>query len=354
MIEAQRPRRRRPPQAAPKKTKATRIPVTTYVFAAFASVAAALIIWLLALVAYWIAPAGAPVSVPDFVGMTYDTAAATATSKHLSIRSIAHRADSKAAKDTIIGQLPYAGEHVREGRAILVIVSDGSPTAQVPNVSGMTQREATVALENQRLEVGKVSRRFDTGVVAGTVIQQDIDALTAVPVGSKVDITVATGRPLRYTPPFVGLPLTVVEAAAKENGIALDKPAFLPPAPSAPPKGIIIAQNPVPGTMLDSTTKISLDVSGGPIPTPTPTGNLLAAPALPNPDSMRGLRVSVNVPSENPPAQVRIVVQDATGARTIWNQATGGGQTLWFDLGVTGSATLETYVNDQLVSAVPI
>jgi serine/threonine-protein kinase len=325
----------------------------SYVVFALIAIASALVIWLLAELAYWIAPAGAPVSVPDFIGKSYDTAVVMAARDRLGIRVIARRPDSKMPKDSIIGQLPYAGERVRQGRSIAVIVSDGRPTAQVPNVSGMTQREATVALENVRLDVGGVAHRHDPSVVAGTVIEQSIDPLTAVPLGTKVDVTVATGRALRYTPQFVGLPLAMVQQAAQENGITLDKPSYIPPAPKAPAKGIVVAQDPTAGTMLDSGTKVALQISGGPLETPSPSVNP-QTPVLPNPDTMRGLRVSVVVPPENPPAQVRIVVQDGTGARTVWDQKTTGGQTLWFDLGVTGTATLETYVNDQLVSATPI
>jgi len=355
VIETARPRRRRTPQpGAPRGRPGARIPPITYVIFALVIIAAGLILWLTVTAAYWLAPAGSPVSVPDVVGMTFDEASSAASGAHLGINVIARRPDAKAPKDAIIGQLPYAGEQVREGRIISVIVSDGTLTAQVPNVSGMTQREAAVALENVRLDAGKVQTQRDLTVDAGTVIGQSVDPLSTVRVGTRVDLVVATGRPIKFVPTFVGLPLSVAQAAAKTRNIALTAPQFNPIAQGAPPRGIIVAQDPVPGSNLAPTDKISLTVSGGPPPAPVPSPTAIASSVLPNPDAMRGLRVSVKLPSEPQPSQFRIVVQDGTGARTIYNQQTTGGFTLWFDLSVTGGATLETYVDDQLVSATPI
>ena len=357
MIETERPRRRRSPSPRAKGRRPGRsVPVISYVIFALFIVAAGLVLWLTMSAVYWLSPAGAPVAVPNLVGMTYDEAASAVLGAHLGINVIARRPDSNAPKNAIIGQLPSAGERVREGRIISVIVSDGVPTAQVPQLDGLTEREAVVALENVRLDAGNVRSQRNPGVIAGTVIDQSIDPFSTVRVGTRVDLIVAAGRPLEYVPTFVGVPLSVAQAAAKERNIALAAPQFNPIARGAPPKGIIVAQDPPPGSNLEPNDKISLSVSGGPLPTPLPSPIAVvnANAALPSPDAMRGLRVSVKLPSEPQPAQFRIVVQDGTGARTVYNQQTTGGFTLWFDLSVTGGATLETYVDDQLVSATPI
>ena len=351
-MSSPRPHLRRLRETPRQRAGSKRISTATFVLFALFCVAAGLVIWFTATVAVWLAPAGAPVAVPNLIGMDLVEAALAAGRAHLTLHQIAARPDSKFPKDAVIGQLPYAGEMVREGRVIAVIISAGAPTTQVPQLGGMTEREAAVELENQRLDIGRVSRRQDNTVDAGTVIAQSVDPFTTLPIGSKVDVTVATGRPVRFTPAFIGLPLEVAVAAAKQNGIMLDAPRLLGPTSGAEPKGIVVAQDPMPGTTFDSSQKIALDVSGGAPPTPQPSPTV--TPVLPNPEAMRGLRISVKLPAEPGPTDIRIVVQDGTGARTIWDQTTTGGFTLWFDLSVTGAATLETYANDQLVSANPI
>ncbi len=51
---------------------------------------------------------------------------------------------------------------------------------------------------------------------------------------------------------------------------------------------------------------------------------------------------------------VRVVLEDATGSKTLFDQITAGGITLSFDLHVVGQATIETYVDGKLVSTTPL
>ena len=63
------------------------------------------------------------------------------------------------------------------------------------------------------------------------------------------------------------------------------------------------------------------------------------------------MRVSVALPSSPTPAHIRVVLLDATGSRTLYDQRTTGGFTLSFDVTVTGAATIDTYVDDALVNS---
>src|SRR5579864_5591794 len=56
----------------------------------------------------WLSPAGDPVTVPDFIGMSYDAASAAADGAHLRLQIIARRPEYHAAKDVVVGQLPAA------------------------------------------------------------------------------------------------------------------------------------------------------------------------------------------------------------------------------------------------------
>jgi len=344
-----------------------------YAFWSALAVSAVISIWLVLTWNAYTAPAGAPVTVPSLIGMQFPAAQATAAKARVSLHVIAHRSDFKAPKDRVLGQLPAAGEQVREGRSVDVILSDGVPTVKVPNVGAMSLRDATVALENAHLFPGDMQSRQQTDVTAGTVLDQKPDAFTSLPAGSRVDLVVATGRPQRYAPNFVGASESFALAAAKDAGIALDRITELALAPGAKPKGTVVAQDPSAGTPLLPNQRISLQVSGGAPPTPVPldTGPVVepgssnspsagvdqgrphatASGVLPTPEGARGMRVSVALPGSASPARIRVVLLDATGSRTLYDQRTTGGFTLSFDVTVTGAATIDTYVDDALVNS---
>ena len=368
-------RGRRTARLAAEKNRArgrrsTARPWQYYALWAALGVSLIVILWFVITLNIFLAPAGASVSVPKLEGLSLSAAESIAEKTHLELHTVARRTDYRAPKDQILGQLPAAGEHVREGRSIDVIVSDGVPTVKVPNIATMSQRDATVALENAHLAPGAITSRLQSDVTAGIVLDQKPDAFTEVPAGSKVDMVVARGRPLKYAPNFVGYPESFAAAAAKEAGIELDKITVLALAPKAKPKGTIVAEDPPAGSPLLPNQRISLQVSGGAPPTPEPPSPLptidnsaagtgatdiqpspTATAALPLPETSRAMRVSVALPSSTTPARVRVMLLDAKGSRSLYDQETTGGFTLSFDVTVTGAATIETYVNDALVNS---
>ncbi len=223
----------------------------------------------------WLAPAGRPVTVPPFIGMPFEQAKSLAQSEHIGLRVVAHRTDFHAPKDNVIGQLPSAGEKVRESRVIDVILSDGVPMVTTPNLSNLSLRDAKLALDNAHLVLGKVTEVQNLDVVAGQVLEQHPDPFTSLAAGSSVDVSIARGRPQMYTPSFVGMTLAFVRGAAKDAHITLGDVTQMPITQGAKPAGIVVAQDPPPGQALRPKQKVTLQVSsGGPAtPTPSPTPN---------------------------------------------------------------------------------
>ena len=68
-----------------------------------------------------------------------------------------------------------------------------SPTIAVPNLIGLTQAEAIVAIENAKLSLGAVSQVMSPSVPKGVVAAMSPVPGSAVPSGSAVDITVSIG-----------------------------------------------------------------------------------------------------------------------------------------------------------------
>jgi beta-lactam-binding protein with PASTA domain len=363
--ELRRPRRRRPRPApgggAKRRSWVDRLLLVS--LAAFLIVAG-----LVAYAAYnWFVPNGKLVGVPSLIGMPFSQAESLASGAHVGLKVVAHRDDFHAPKGVIIGQLPSAGEKVREGRVIAVILSDGVPMVKTPNLSNMSLRDAQIALGNAHLRLGTVAETLDLHVIEGQVLEQHPDPFSPLPAGSSVDVTVAKGRPPLYAPSFVGMSIEVARTAAREAKVRLGTVTDMPLAAGAKPKGTIVAQDPQAGAVLTPGQTIALRVSGGPPPTPTPeplASQLAAAPSpspaasgsppLPSPGAARAMRISVALPQSAVAQPIRVVLEDATGSRTIFDQTTTGGLTLSFDVTVVGQGTIETYVNDKLVSSTPL
>ena len=336
------------------------------------------LVGIVAIIAYRILlPSGNPVELPSFTGMQYDDAQSEASKAHVNLRIVARHPDERVPQGGVLGQFPAAGEHVREGRVVDVIVSDGSMPTSVPNLSNMSLRDAQVELGNARLELGKVTSESSTTVSAGHVLSQHPDPFTNVSAGTKIDVSLATGKAEVYVPNFVGLTLTFSQSAAKRTGVTLGPPLWLPIAKNARPKGTVIAQEPLPGQPLAG-DKVILQVSGGAPATPTPLPTLPPSPTAPptqtpppvaTPEvstspgsaatptaapSARSLRIAVQLPSSKAQRRVRVTLVDATGSRDLWDQMTTGGFTLSFDVTITGPGVVQTYSEGALTTSTPL
>jgi eukaryotic-like serine/threonine-protein kinase len=358
--------RRRRPRQSPGGRGGKRSRIDWLLLASVCAFVAAILVVVVA-ARSWLVPTGKLVSVPPFIGMPFDQAQSLADSSHVGLRVVAHREDFHAPKNVIIGQLPSAGEKVREGRVIAVVISDGMSMVKTPNLSNLSLRDAQVALGNAHLRLGSVTESEDLHVVAGQVLEQHPDPFTSLPAGSSVDVTVAKGRPPMYAPSFIGMSLDFAKQAALDARVALGTITDMPISPGAKPKGIVVSQDPGAGEALNPGQAIALQISEGapatstplplesplaaaPSPSPSPTASAL----LPSPGAARVMRISVALPQSNVAQPVRVVLEDDTGSRTIFDQSTNGGVTLSFDVTVVGQGTIETYVNDKLVSSTPL
>ena len=374
-MSLQGPPRRRPrdyaqePPGPPRRKFEFRLNPLAMIAAALAIVVA-----LIALAALrMLEPTGSAVALPRFSGMALAAARREAAAAHVNLRIVARHPDTHAAKDQVIGQFPAPGEHVREGRTVDVIVSDGPTLSVVPNLNGKSVRDAIVELGNAHLELGDVAEVRNTSLIAGNIFAQHPDALSQVAEGAKVDVAVAQGRPESHVPNFVGLTIEFAQSAARGAGVTLGPPVWLPLAKNAKPRGVVAEQDPLPGRPLSPADKVVLRVSSGPAPTPTPFPTIppilptqaLASPSTspeastPEPSgatptaapAARSMRVSVKLPSFPTPKRIRVALVDAAGSRDLYDETTTGGMTLSFDVTVNGAGTIQTYVEGALVTS---
>ena len=155
---------------------------------------------LLISVLFWvlqIRPAGEVPSVsrivPDVAGMTYERATADLGENDLLAIRV-DEANAEVAVGNVIRTDPVAGSSVTPQQEVRVYVSTGQETTAVPTLEGLGQDAASAALQQVGLALGTITSRNDAGLAAGTVISADQAAGAVLPVGTAVNLVVATGR----------------------------------------------------------------------------------------------------------------------------------------------------------------
>ncbi|MFH8251778.1 Stk1 family PASTA domain-containing Ser/Thr kinase [Microbacterium sp. B2969] len=131
--------------------------------------------------------------VPDVTDMTYDKANQVLEGEDL----LAYRVDEPSAdvaQDNVIRTDPASGTSVAPGQQVKVYVSAGVQTAKIPPLEGLSEDAARAAVQDLGLSVGAVTPRNDPGLAAHTVISADPASGSEVPLGTVVNLVVATGN----------------------------------------------------------------------------------------------------------------------------------------------------------------
>jgi serine/threonine-protein kinase len=135
----------------------------------------------------------AGIAVSDVVGKTYDEANSILTGQKLLVNRVYQTNDTVPA-EMVISTDPIAGVKVPENTTITVYVSSGKDQVQVPLLDGLTEAEATAALQAAKLTLGTITPAGSATVKAGSVISSDPPTGTSVPVGSIVNLVVSNGK----------------------------------------------------------------------------------------------------------------------------------------------------------------
>jgi eukaryotic-like serine/threonine-protein kinase len=149
---------------------------------------------------------------------------------------------------------------------------------KVPDVAGMTQKQAAAALADAGLKTGKITR-VQSGEPEGTVVAQDPGAGEKVAKGSAVDLEVSGAPKPTATP----VPVPDVTGSSQANAEAtLSQAGFkvivTQASSDSVPAGNVVSQAPQAGVIASQGSTVSLVVSTGPTPTATPTPTSSSSP----------------------------------------------------------------------------
>lgn len=304
---------------------------------AFFAIIALLFAGVLLLCSNWVLNAfvhtRAEVPVPDITKKSLSNALDLLASSNLAVKKAGEEFAPDIPAGFIVRQVPGAGSIVREGRVIRVWVSEGKETIQMPNLVGMTLRNAQVLIRQSGLNTGTTAIIYSLTYEKGVVTAQSFPEGSPINKGDTINLTVSNGAPVTdilLMPDFRQKKLTDVTQWASQNDISV---STIEDADSLFPGGTIINQEPAIDTEISRGSSITVTVSR----------------RKAEEGDTKIHRIHYEMAQGKNASRLRIVMIDQSGEREILNELRRPGSKVDIEVPYGGETKIRIYVNDILV-----
>lgn len=205
---------------------------------------------------------GKEVTVPDVKGMSYSEAKEVLEAKGLKIEKADEPiASQKIEKGKIVSQTPSKNSKVKKGRTVRVILSAGNTELKVPDLKGLSYKEAKTLLSEMGLQISKGDEVDSDSVTEGLIASQYPSAKTKVDKGDIITVNISKGKKDAVIPKLVGTTFTSesdVSDTLSKYGYKLGKVSY---EESYETPGTIIKQSPDAGTTAEKKTTVDIVIS---------------------------------------------------------------------------------------------
>jgi len=213
------------------------------------------------------------IPVPVVIGLTLEAAEQAIEDAGLVVGSVELRPDAEFAENTVVASSPVAGVEISPSIPVDLIVSSGPEIVPLPDVTELSEREATAQLTDLGLRV-TVNEEFDDDVPEGDVIRTEPAPGEEVQSGDTVLLIVSLGPPPVTVPDLTNM--TEQQATATLNNLNLLIRVANGRQPVADPAqdGLVVDQIPAPGSTADQGDTVTVTL-GEYTPPPTTTTTTL-------------------------------------------------------------------------------
>ena len=163
--------------------------------------------------------------VPKLRKLTVKEAEVALGAANLELGEQSEAYDDKVKKDDIISSDPPAGESVKPGTKVAVVVSKGPEPVTMPSLEGTDGDAAEATLTDLGLKVDR-SNKTSESVAKGLVISTNPEGGATTFRGATVELVVSKGPPLVVVPNVVGKNEAEARAALEDAGftVSVNKP----------------------------------------------------------------------------------------------------------------------------------
>ena len=264
---------------------------------------------------------------PDIEGKAIKEADEEIKKVKLTMGIIDRQNHDEIEADHIISQQPAAGQKVKEGREIEVILSLGSELVTVPGLVGQTISEAEILLRNAGFSKGTFEGVFDDRFAEGLVISQDPTAGSKAAEGDRIDIMYSKGK----TPEKVSMPSLIGRSLAEAKKILAESNLEIGTTNKQQSteyfEGQVIDQDTKAGVLVDEETEVNLTLSEGP-------GPVASSKSL-----------QFQLPEDQDYYKVVIKLKDPKGEREIYNELHHAGDMVHVGVSYFGKASVSIQLN---------
>lgn len=295
------------------------------------------------------------------------------------------------------------------GIALLIMVIAGAaafwfyvnvPEVSVPDVAGETENDAREILQGQGIKNIQITRNAHPSVLQGLVISQDPEPDTKIKVTRTVTLSVSLGPENRDVPDVIGLPIGDAKIKINKNELNVTDPVQERNS-SDYPAGVVLDQDPKPGSKLSKGSGVILFVSMGPqlvnrqVPsligltvdsaraeldksklklnanagraastdyfagqiisqnpakgTEVQEGSIVQVILSSGPGpTKRAAKVEANIPDDNKDHELRIVVNDAKGVNDFYINTYSSGEKVVKEVPYYGKAVIQVFIDKKL------
>jgi eukaryotic-like serine/threonine-protein kinase len=201
------------------------------------------------------------VTMPDIRGMTVRGADTKLVSLDLVVEISRQRSHPSIPEGMILDQIPPPEGQIRGGRTVRVITSSGPPAGALPDLTGLTLRQAEISLQRENYRLGRVVKIRRHGTTESTVEAMNPGPGVELYKGAEVDLVVAVtaAAQLLRMPDLRGEPLYRVRQIVADAGFVLAPVTYERTSDMAP--NLVLAQNPPAGVRVREGEQLELVAS---------------------------------------------------------------------------------------------
>jgi serine/threonine-protein kinase len=201
------------------------------------------------------------VLVPDLQGQDLAGAQETVQQLGLKLTESRQRPHPSVPPGRILDQTPAAASPIRRGRTVRVVTSSGPPAAMLPDLAGLTRRQAEITLQREGYRLGRILHLRRQDVTVPTVVYQYPPGGVVLRKGQAVAMVVAEPTlPAVYRMPDLrGVSLFVAREAIAAAGCVAAGVTYERTREVAP--NTVLEQSPEPGIRIRKGARIELVAS---------------------------------------------------------------------------------------------
>lgn len=176
----------------------------------------------------WYTHQGSELELPDATEMEFDKAKIMLEAQSFKVIMDKKKFSEIYPENIVISHYPSPFTKVKKGRRIYLIVSAGHKKVSVPDLIGISKRDAEFKLKLNSLVPGEFFYEYNNYQPRGVVCGQSLERDTKVEKGTAVDITVSNGRRPNHfiVPDVVGKSIQQAKNIIRSAGFRVGKISY--------------------------------------------------------------------------------------------------------------------------------